>query len=66
MLFAARSNDVESAKLLVAAGADVNDAEADGNSALVIATHSGNASVAVFLLDQKANPNVAPRCMPRC
>ncbi len=60
LLFAARSNDVESAKLLVAAGADVNDAEADGNSALVIATHSGNASVAVFLLDQKANPNVAP------
>ncbi len=60
LLFAARSNDLESAKLLVAAGADVNDAEADGNTALIIAAHSGNASVAIFLLDQKANPNGAP------
>jgi ankyrin repeat protein len=60
LLFAARSNDVESAKLLVAAGADVNDMEADGNTALVIASHSGNASVAIFLLDKKAEPNVAP------
>jgi len=60
VLFAARSNDVESAKLLVAAGADVNDVEADGNTALVVAAHSGNASVATFLLDKKANPNAAP------
>ena len=60
LLFAARSNDVESAKLLVAAGADVNDVEADGNTALVVAAHSGNASVATFLLDKKANPNAAP------
>src|SRR5262249_13056673 len=59
-LFAARSNDVEAAKLLVAAGADVNDKEADGNTALIIATHSGNASVATFLLENKANPNAAP------
>jgi ankyrin repeat protein len=60
ILFAARSNDLESAKRLVAAGADVNDVEADGNTALVIAAHSGNASVATFLLEQKANPNAAP------
>jgi uncharacterized protein len=60
LLFAARSNDVESAKLLVAAGADVNDAEADGNTALIVAAHSGNASLAMFLLDKKADPNAAP------
>lgn len=60
LLFAARSNDVASAKLLVAAGADVNDVEADGNTALIIAVHGGNASVASFLLDQKANPNAMP------
>jgi ankyrin repeat protein len=60
LLFAARSNDVESAKLLVAAGADVNDTEADGNTVLIIAAHSGNASVATFLLDKNADPNAAP------
>lgn len=60
LLFAARSNDVESAKLLVAAGADVNDTEADGNTALVVAVHSGSASVATVLLDHKANPNASP------
>lgn len=60
LLFAARSNDVESAKLLVASGSDVNDVEGDGNSALIIAAHSGNASVATFLLDQGAKPNAAP------
>jgi ankyrin repeat protein len=60
LLFAARSNDVESARLLVAAGADVNDTEADGNTALIVAAHSGNASVARFLLENNANPNAAP------
>lgn len=60
LLFAARSNDLESARLLVAAGADVNDVEADGNTALIVAAHSGNAAVAMFLLDQKANPNAMP------
>jgi ankyrin repeat protein len=60
LLFAARSNDVESTRALIAAGADVNDAEADGNTALVIAVHSGNASVATLLLDQKADANAAP------
>ena len=60
LLFGARSDDLESVKLLVAAGADVNDVEADGNTALIIAAHSGNASVASFLLDQKANPNAMP------
>ena len=42
MLFAARVGDVESAKLLLAAGADVNDALPDGASALVVAAHSGH------------------------
>lgn len=59
LLFAARSGDVESAKLLVAAGADVNDAAPDGNSVLVVAAYSGNGKVAQFLLDKDALPNSA-------
>ena len=57
ILFAARSGDAESARLLIAAGADVNDALPDGASALVVAAHSGHRQVATLLLDKGANPN---------
>lgn len=59
ILFAARSGDVESTRLILAAGADVNDTQPDGASALVIAAHSGNSQVARLLLDKGANPNAA-------
>jgi len=59
LLFAARSGDVESAKLLIAAGADVNDEAPDGNSVLVVAAYSGNGKLAEFLLDKDANPSAA-------
>ena len=59
ILFAARSGDAESARLLIAAGADVNDALPDGASALVVAAHSGNSAVAKVLLDKGADANVA-------
>ena len=59
LLFAARSGDLESAKLLVAAGADVNGAAPDGNSVLVVAAHSGHGPLAAFLLDNDADPNAA-------
>jgi ankyrin repeat protein len=57
LLFAARSGDLESAKLLVAAGANVNDAAPDGNSVLAVAAYSGNEKLAEFLLDKDASPN---------
>ena len=60
LLFAARSGDLESARLLVAAGADVHDTAGDGNTALAIAAHSGHGSLATFLLEQGADPNAAP------
>jgi ankyrin repeat protein len=41
LMFAARVGDLESARLLVGAGANVNDADAWGVSALVLAAHSG-------------------------
>jgi ankyrin repeat protein len=57
LLFAARSGDVESVKLLLAAGADVNDALPDGTSALIVAAHSAHGKVATVLLDKGADPN---------
>jgi ankyrin len=59
LLFAARVGDLESARLLIDAGALVNDKQADGASALLVATHSGHGRVAELLLDRGANPNAA-------
>ena len=59
LLFAARVGDLASAKLLVAAGADVNDQPPYGTSATVVAAHSGHRDVAAYLLEQGADPNAA-------
>jgi ankyrin repeat protein len=59
LLFAARAGDVESVKLLLAAGANVNDTLPDGTSALVEASFSGHGTVAAALLDKGADPNAA-------
>jgi ankyrin repeat protein len=59
LLFAARSGDLASARLLVAAGVDVNDAAPDGTSALVLASHSGHGALAAFLVDKGADPDAA-------
>jgi ankyrin repeat protein len=60
LMFAARVGDLESAKLLVAAGANVNDADAWGVSATTLAAHSGFTDLVLFLLDKGADPNAAP------
>jgi ankyrin repeat protein len=57
LLFAARSGDAESARLLVEAGADVNDALPNGMTALVEAAHSGHDDVGILLLDKGADAN---------
>ena len=57
LLFAARTGDVETARVLVDAGANVNDVAASGTSAVVIAAHSGHAPLAIYLLEQGADPN---------
>ena len=59
LLFAARQGDLESARLLLAAGADVNDAAASGTSALVVAAHSGHGALATLLLEAGADPGAA-------
>jgi uncharacterized protein len=57
--FAAREGDLESAKLLVAAGADVNAIAGDGKDALGLAIFNGNYDVASYLIDSKSNVNKA-------
>lgn len=59
LLFAARNGDPETARALIAAGADVDDTAASGASALVIAAHSGHGALAVELLEEGADPNAA-------
>jgi ankyrin repeat protein len=60
LMFAARVGDLASAKLLTAAGANVNDADAWGVSATILAAHSGFTDFVLFLLDKGADPNAAP------
>jgi ankyrin repeat protein len=59
MMLAAREGDVESARLLVAAGADVNAIAGDGKDALGLAIFNGNYDVASFLVDNKSKVNQA-------
>ena len=57
LLFAARQGGVASARLLLDAGADVNESAPDGASALVVASFSGHGELAAFLLRRGAEPN---------
>lgn len=59
LLFAVRTGDLESARLLVAAGAHVNDVAPEKTSALVIAAFSGHGKMGMFLLDHGADPHHA-------
>lgn len=59
LLFAARVGDVESIRLLMAAGSDPNDALADGMSALTLAAFNGQPAAAIALLDGGADPDDA-------
>jgi ankyrin repeat protein len=58
-LFAVRSGHLETAQVLLDAGADVNDTVSDGQSALVIAAANANWQMAAYLLDRGADPNHA-------
>jgi len=59
LLFAAQQGDVESARILLAAGADVNEATEEDGSALVVAMASGHDEMSLYLLEQGADPNAA-------
>jgi len=57
LLFAARQNDLKSAGILLAAGADVNQSALDGSSPILVAILNGHYTLANFLLEKGANPN---------
>jgi ankyrin repeat protein len=59
LMFAAREDDMESARLLIAAGADVNAKAGDGKDALGLAAFSGSYDIASFLIDSHAKVNQA-------
>ena len=59
LLFAARGGHVEAVRVLLAAGADVDDTLSDGQSALVVAVANANWELAGYLLDRGADPNLA-------
>jgi uncharacterized protein len=59
LVFAAREDCFECARMLVDAGADVNQKTKYGWTALLTATQNRHYKLAVYLLDHGANPNLA-------
>jgi ankyrin repeat protein len=59
MIFAAREGDLESAKLLVAAGADVNQTTEYGWTPLLTATNNRHYRLAAWLVENGANVNLS-------
>jgi ankyrin repeat protein len=60
LLFAAREGHLESAKALLAAGAQINQPrDGDRTPPLLMATINGHFDLAKYLLDQGADPNLA-------
>ena len=59
LMFAARVGDADSAGLLLAAGANVDDRDAWGVSATALAAHAGYRNLVALLLEHGADPNAA-------
>ena len=59
LMFAARNGDIASARLLIAAGADIDDRNAWGVSAVTMAAHAGYGPLMALLLEAGADPDAA-------
>ena len=59
LVFAAREGDLESAKLLIDAGAPVNQVTEYGWTPLLTAVNNRNYQLAKYLLEKGADPNIA-------
>ena len=59
LIYAARANDLESVKVLLAAGADINQTTAYGWSPLLVATQNRYYKLGAYLLERGADPNLA-------
>jgi ankyrin repeat protein len=58
LVYAARSNDLETVKVLLEAGADINQVTGYGWSPLLVATQNRYYKLAAYLLDRGADPNL--------
>jgi ankyrin repeat protein len=56
LMFAAQAGDLDSVRILLAAGVAIEDATPDDGSPLVLASSNGHQEVALFLLEKGANP----------
>lgn len=59
LVFAARENDLESIRILLDAGADINQVTEYGWTALLTATQNRHYRLGSFLLENGADPNIA-------
>ena len=59
LLFAARQGELEAAKTLLDAKADINQADSDGNNGLTLAILNSHYDLAQVLIRRGADPNVA-------
>jgi ankyrin repeat protein len=58
LLHAAMAGNLEGVRLLLTAGVNVNEPAPDGTTPLIIAINKHHEDVALFLLDQRADPNL--------
>jgi ankyrin repeat protein len=59
LIYATRANDLESVKVLLAAGADINQTSGYGWSPLLVATQNRYYKLGAYMLEHGANPNLA-------
>ncbi len=59
LMYAARNGDIEMAETLIAAGVDLNEPSVDGTHVLPYAIISSQDAFALFLLEQRADPNAS-------
>jgi ankyrin repeat protein len=59
LVYSARSNDLDSVKVLLAAGADINQTTGYGWSPLLVATQNRYYKLGAYLLEHGADPNIA-------
>lgn len=61
LLFAARQGQIDAAKALLDAKADINAVDSDGNNALILAILNSHYDLAQMLLDRGEDPNIAAK-----
>jgi ankyrin repeat protein len=58
LIYAARANDLDSVKVLLAAGVDINQVSGYGWSPLLVATQNRYYKLGAYLMEHGANPNL--------